>query len=185
MVVTTPKPHQEILFMKLKKSVAALVLGLSLAGSASAAVYDLGTITPGTVLSDFSSTFASGTSFTDTWNFSIATPLESAGWISNVILGTWYNITGLSASLFTSSGIELYDLNANPASTADTLYGSGTFAAGDYYFEVSGTATGPNGGLYAFSVTTQPVPEPGTYAMMLAGLGLIGAVARRRMSDNA
>jgi hypothetical protein len=28
----------------------------------------------------------------------------------------------------------------------------------------------------------QPVPEPETYAMLLAGLGLMGVVARRRRS---
>lgn len=35
----------------------------------------------------------------------------------------------------------------------------------------------------AFAVTgpgTAPVPEPGTYAMLLAGLGLVGAFARRK-----
>lgn len=35
-----------------------------------------------------------------------------------------------------------------------------------------------NGGLYM----TSPVPEPATYGMLLAGLGLMGAVARRRRS---
>jgi hypothetical protein len=29
-------------------------------------------------------------------------------------------------------------------------------------------------------VLTAPVPEPETYAMLLAGLGVLGAVARRR-----
>jgi hypothetical protein len=29
-------------------------------------------------------------------------------------------------------------------------------------------------------ITITPVPEPETYAMFLAGLGLMGAVARRR-----
>ena len=33
-----------------------------------------------------------------------------------------------------------------------------------------------NGGLYS----TTPVPEPATYGMMMAGLGLLGVVARRR-----
>ena len=41
---------------------------------------------------------------------------------------------------------------------------------------------------YTFQVTTAsavtPVPEPETYAMLLAGLGLVGAVARRRQSSN-
>jgi hypothetical protein len=33
-----------------------------------------------------------------------------------------------------------------------------------------------------FSVTLQPVPEPETYALMLAGLGLVGFAAKRRHS---
>ena len=32
----------------------------------------------------------------------------------------------------------------------------------------------------AFAVNTQPVPEPETYAMLLAGLGLMSVVARRK-----
>ena len=34
-----------------------------------------------------------------------------------------------------------------------------------------------------FEVT--PVPEPETWAMLLAGIGLMGAVARRRRTSNA
>ena len=34
-------------------------------------------------------------------------------------------------------------------------------------------------------IVSTPVPEPETYAMLLAGLGLIGAVARRRQAKQA
>jgi hypothetical protein len=39
-----------------------------------------------------------------------------------------------------------------------------------------------NGGSESFMVSTAPVPEPGTYALMLAGLGAVGFIARRRRS---
>jgi hypothetical protein len=44
----------------------------------------------------------------------------------------------------------------------------------------------PDNQFYALAVRNgdvAPVPEPETYAMLLAGLGLIGAIARRRHSD--
>lgn len=36
---------------------------------------------------------------------------------------------------------------------------------------------------YGFGVIAAPVPEPETYAMLLAGLGLVGAIARRRKAN--
>ena len=57
--------------------------------------------------------------------------------------------------------------------------GAWYFGTGDGY-QSAGTKSY---GLYAMAVRTgdvAPVPEPETYAMLLVGLGLIGAVARRR-----
>lgn len=58
-------------------------------------------------------------------------------------------------------------------------------ASGSYYFQVSGLAKGVEGGKYLFAANTAPVPEPETYAMMLAGLGLLGFVGKRRMTGSS
>jgi hypothetical protein len=59
--------------------------------------------------------------------------------------------------------------------------------AGDYSIIASGTLT-RSGSFHDFAVIganytvtpAAPVPEPSTYVMLLAGLGAIGAIARRR-----
>jgi len=64
---------------------------------------------------------------------------------------------------------------------------SGSIVAGSYQLHITGTMaasitpnpTGESGGII-LGAATAPIPEPETYAMMLAGLGLMGFVARRR-----
>jgi hypothetical protein len=70
-----------------------------------------------------------------------------------------------------------YAWNYGGAPTVHTV----TLAAGDYYYAVN--ALGAPLGAYAIAsatVVAAPVPEPETYAMLLAGLGVVGFLARRR-----
>lgn len=123
-------------------------------------------------------------SFVDTWNFSVAAPTFSAGSVSNLAISvpnlSIFNISGLSAQLYTSTNMLVDDLDDNVGSTSQIKVGSGLFSPGGYYFKLSGTADGTFGGQYVFAVTTLPVPEPESYAMLLAGLGVMGAIAMRR-----
>lgn len=89
------------------------------------------------------------------------------------------NIGTGSYSLFKADGTETgYSWTYGAAKGADHLV---TLDAGGYYFSLVGR-TAANSGVYTLSsaATAVPVPEPETYAMLLAGLGVVGFVARRR-----
>ena len=56
-------------------------------------------------------------------------------------------------------------------------------AAGSYYLKVSGNVVSNTGAAFSANGSlVSAVPEPGTYAMLLAGLGLLGFIARRRQN---
>jgi hypothetical protein len=70
----------------------------------------------------------------------------------------------------------------------DFSIGDGTFSynitglsAGDYLFELKGKTNGSYG-VGAYGLAALAVPEPGEWAMMLAGLGMVGAMVRRRIA---
>jgi len=95
-------------------------------------------------------------------------PISLGTIITNLALaGTW---EGLSTQ-FLSPGagnvvLSLINRNTNP--------GGNDFAVDDIFFGTQSTVNPLN-----------PVPEPETYAMLLAGLGLLGFAARRRKQQAA
>jgi hypothetical protein len=56
--------------------------------------------------------------------------------------------------------------------------------AGTYAFLTIGVG-GDGAGVYAAFVNAVPVPEPATYGMALAGLGVVGWIARRRRNSGS
>jgi hypothetical protein len=78
--------------------------------------------------------------------------------------GTWHDLVTISPNR--SWGLDMG--NASFAPITATAFAI-TSVGGDGYNSVS-----------EFQAIGQPVPEPETYALMLAGLGIVGAVARRR-----
>ena len=162
--------------MKLKSVVATAVLAAA-SWNASAAVYDLGTLDPSgfDTSSLFSAKFAANTAINDTWNFTLVEPSSTSFAALQTFAVSAGQILDFSAVL---SGT---NLTQTFGAGSQTLSWVGSLAAGSYSVNVTGTSALANSQYLAtVSAIPTPVPEPETYAMMLGGLALLGAVARRK-----
>jgi hypothetical protein len=106
------------------------------------------------------------------------------------------NVSNFSESLYATTAISPFTaVGTNPFALAPIFTSTTTatswnnLAAGTYTLQYSGTLANattkfginvPTVGSYSSLVTLTPVPEAETYAMLLAGLGLIGAAVKRR-----
>ena len=119
--------------------------------------------------------------------------IDAAG---NTFLGTGANIGTLFPTGF---GTGLADVDTAGGGLANAYYDSNSipalFGGGNADFQLGSSFSGLNpvypgecpGGAAcvrgsADFTTTGVIPEPGTYALLLAGLGVVGLVARRRRS---
>ncbi len=170
--------------MKLKPLMAAFVVAFSSA-TAAAANYSV----PGTLSGAYGNAFttASG-AFSDFLSFTIDAP-------SN--LGSVASPTNLSFSLPFGGTINVFEISnlaytitgplgfTTTAPIAGNNVSASTFlnVAGVYTLNLTGNATGTSGGMYSVALNVEnvaAVPEPETYALMLAGLGLVGFASRRK-----
>jgi hypothetical protein len=89
------------------------------------------------------------------------------------------DITGMS--LFSGDGTMLGAGTSMETGATDVWTVAGNnLGAGDYYLRVNGTVVSDAGASFGGAMMLMPVPEPGTYGMMLGGLGILGFLARRR-----
>lgn len=163
--------------MKLKHIVLASALAFGAATSAFAATSLTTTLTPSGVGVTFGGINQTGGTVTDTFTFNYV-----GGVASSVFSALKFSNSGFDITSVVLNGTSVFADNSFPApfpgatvevfTLAPTLFNAGTNT-----ITVTGTY-GALGGSYSGSVT--PVPEPETYALMLAGLGLVAAMARRR-----
>lgn len=169
--------------MKIKSLVATAVIALAGVTNSFAAT----TLNPS---ASFASTVTGN--FTDTWTFNMGSASTVAASLSNVAVAlgsfAYGGITEFTALLDGVTFLNLSSLTPNikPASaTTQVLAGRSSMPAGLFAQNVSGDAGAEDS--YGGRIVAAPVsavPEPETFAMLLAGLGLMGAIARRRNKSN-
>lgn len=174
----------------LKRAIAVAILAGASVG-AHATTTNLGAIS-NTAPTGFAGTaLGGGQSFSDIFSFNFSSPST---------LGTHFQVQDVPTTVSPTvnfngilTAISLFSAGANGVVGGgdDSLLQSSTSPGGstltlDYlsplssssYITVTGISNGSSGAIFAGQIA--PIPEPETYAMLLAGLGLMGAVVRRR-----
>ena len=167
----------------------AAMSAAALPGSAGAVTVHVGTVTPGgyffltsgtpftpSITADFGATvLGSSTAFDDTFDFTIPQDGTGSGSVSTSFSSVANELTisdvTINGTSFTAAqaaagvgGIPIMDGVLNSIEVV------GTTAAGATAATFSGTAT----------FTASAAPEPSTWMLMIGGIGLIGAMLRRR-----
>lgn len=121
--------------------------------------------------------------FTDYFYFSLSNPVN----IDSITVAS-----NNGAALQIDQGtVTLYQFSGNilgaslgsysfDGTTGSTNHFFDNVAAGTYAYVVTGFASGTDGGSYTISSTISAVPEPSAWALMIAGLGMIGFISHRR-----
>ncbi len=160
--------------MKLKTLVAAMAAFTALSSQAASWDWD----SHGAL--EIGGNTVSGAIF-DTFEFSLGANSN----VTSAVL-SFGNIVGGAYSLYS------FGTDGLMGTTDDVGLGAWTFGptthtvslnAGSYYYSVLGGATASASYAIASSAVAAPVPEPETYALLGAGLGIIGFVASRRRRD--
>lgn len=167
---------------------AKLLVALALAGNVTAAF----AVTPG-YLGNLSGqtvsigqSFSAGATINDIYTFDIAPESVAVGTTVTINLdipmfpGAEFELANLMIKFLDTDGFTVLASDSTlDASNALQIMKTLDADTG-YSFVLSGNAVGTLGGSYGGVLQAVPVPEADTYALILAGLGLVGFMARRR-----
>lgn len=180
--------------MKLIQSFRKAALALLLAGLCGVASASVAHSTTVVSIGNNDQTFAAGSlgenvlwglrhlgidgSVVDTITFSLGQDSDFSLFYASPYLR---GLTDISAFSIALDGRALTSLISSTHSS--DFYGIGTdLAAGSHTLTISNVGSLLLGGIYRLQMVATAVPEPGSWVLMLGGLGLFGVLARRRIA---
>jgi hypothetical protein len=159
----------------------AIAVTLSVSALSASAVTQWGAHDPQEI--GFGFAFGAGASLLDSYSFTLS---EASSLTTTAVAndGTSLMLTNPTVDLFkgaVGSGTSLGQFGFGNTSSSFTFSSLG---AGLYYYVVN-AKVGPRAvaGSYALTSQVSPVPEPETYALMLAGLGAVCFIFLRRRNN--
>lgn len=125
-----------------------------------------------------------GSSFSEYVNFTIPALSTTTNSVNTYALNlggfNLLGIAGLTIDVWNNAHLNGGTLHSTFSGKNATSF-IGNLEAGQYYLDISGyLGDSASSGQYSVALQTLPVQEPENYAMLLAGLGLVGLSARRR-----
>lgn len=113
---------------------------------------------------------------------SVTTTLTNFGGVANLSERLYaYGGSYLGDVAAPAGALQSWSTNYSLPGASVSIVDPTSLTAGQYVIELRGTSTGTFGGTLSIS----PVPEPESYTMLVAGLGLLGFTARRKGAAKA
>jgi hypothetical protein len=181
--------------MKVSSAFKPLIIAaaLAVAGSASAVTATKYTLPINTQSSNLITVAVAqpGDSFSDTFGFNVGTASSFSGFAISSDVQFSYKDLFNNLFVINLDAVSFGQVSLSPSAITSNVSGGDTFsrvdfsapylAPGEYVLTVSSkTAPGFQSGAYGIFASLAPVPEPEGYAMFLAGLVIIAAIARRK-----
>ena len=153
---------------------------LSLSAVAQAATFNIGSLPIAPAV--YTNTSNVSGSFSDIYNFVFsALGATASGSAVSINISPILSIENVNVSIFDSANTLIA---SGPLGSSSVIFDIALIPGASYFYSVTGTAVGQSGGFYSFLASAAPIPEPGTYALMLGGMAVVAFMVKRRRQDS-